>query len=134
MRIGVVDITGTINGSGPFVGGIIPGVQLANGKTSGPSVTGDTIICPVGHPYDYNIHDCSGYFGSDVDIATMALQAAMDACTSGGNTWDQTVNQCVSPTQTIPGTLIPGVPDWAVYAVGGLLGFVALMSVMKGGR
>lgn len=135
MRIGTVgigkvrlgdtpDATIQIIGGDGGDGSIIPGTSQSGGYTSGPSVTGDTLMCPPAHPYDYTIHDCSGWEGSPEQGQVLTLQAAMDVCTSGGRTWDQLNNRCVVPTAS--NQLIPGVPNIAVYLVGGLLVFTAL--------
>lgn len=133
MRIGTVGIgrvgvdeTITIIGGGDGSGGndIVPGTPQSGGYTSGPAANGDTLMCPPGFPYDYGIHDCSGYAGSPGDVAELTLQAAMDVCTSGGRQWDMANNRCMNPVAD--GQIIPGIPNLAVYFVGGLLLLTAL--------
>lgn len=140
MRIGVLsattpDITGTIVSGGNQDTGIIPGTQLSGGATSGPTVSGDTLVCPPGYPYDYNIHDCSKYSGSPVDTAQLTLQASIDVCTSGGGTWDSVNNVCVPSTPAASqapaaNQLISGIDNTVLYAAGGLL----LLMIFMGAR
>lgn len=143
MRIGVLGVAvssgGTIGGATapPITGtivssdnnsGIIPGTQLSNGYTSGPSVTGDTLVCPPGYPYDYTIHDCSGYAGSPADKAALELQASIDVCISGGGMWDGA--KCVSPVNAHANQLISGIDNTVLYATGGIL----LLMIFMGAR
>lgn len=122
------DITGTIV-SGDGNTGIVPGTQLPGGFTTGPSVTGDTLMCPPGFPYDYTIHDCSNYAGSPADRAALELQASIDVCLSGGGTWNGA--QCVSPQVPVQNTqLITGIDNRVLYAAGALL----LLMTFMGGR
>lgn len=107
-------------------------ITSPGGITYGLSKMGDTLICPAGYPYDALIKDCRGYAGSAPDLSAQALQANIDVCLSGGGMWDETYNRCIpapgSPAET--GSLIPGVPDIALYALAGVLGFMLLTSMM----
>lgn len=132
MRLGVLaedgsapDAVVTVVSSGEGTS-VIPGTQMAEGYTSGPSVTGDTLVCPPGYPYDYGIHDCSGYAGSPADTTTQQLQADIDACQSGGWVWDEALRRCIYPTQTTAGQLISGIPNSALLIAGGVLLFALI--------
>jgi len=98
------------------------------------NAAGDSVICPPGYPFDETIKDCKGYVGSPADVAASQLQASIDICQSGGGTWDMGNGVCV-PVPVIDATqLIPGVPNWALYTVGGFLGYMLLMNTMGGRR
>jgi len=120
MRLGALsaDVTGTIvsNGAGG-AGGV---------TTYGLDVNGNTLSCPPGYPYDPSIQDCIGT--NLADVAAQEAQALMDACTSGGGSWNLGSNSCVMPGGgTVPvivqSSLIAGVPNAALYVAGGLLLF-----------
>ena len=120
MRLGVLsevgaDIVGTISGGTGSGGGNV---------TYGLDVNGNTLACPAGYPYDPTTKDCIG--ANPADVTAQQLQADMDACTSGGGTWNLSTNACVSPApppgQTPP-SLIAGIPNAALYVAGGLLLF-----------
>jgi len=145
MRIGVISL-GTAVSSGGTIGGatIPPGAPDITGTittggagsapprmTSGPSATGDTIVCPPGYPYDPAIQDCLGYVGSPADVARQILQADIDACVSGGGTWID--GQCIAQVSQIPGTkqLIAGIDNTVLYAAGGILLLMILMGARR---
>lgn len=117
------DITGTIVSSPPIYN---------NGATYGTNNAGDTIYCPPGFPYDATIKDCRNYAGSPADVAAQGLQAQMDACSSGGGTWDPVNGLCVFPTANPPTStqLIAGIDNRVLYGAAGLLLLLAFM----GGR
>jgi hypothetical protein len=137
MRIGVLSLGATVNPPVGFIAGSsipAPSVSqplVSTGYTYGVDAAGDTLVCPPGYLYDAALKDCKGYAGSSVDVAAQTLQANIDVCISGGGTWDEGYLRCIpAPGSTPTGTIIQGVPNWAVYAVGGLLGLMLLM----GGR
>ncbi len=107
-------------------GGIVPGENASGGYTTGPSQTGDTLMCPPGFPYDYVIHDCHGYAGSAQDVTSQQRQADYDVCGSGGGVWDETLNRCVMPSSS----LISGIPNSALVIAGGIL----LVTLIAGRR
>jgi len=134
MRLGVlaadgtVDITGTITGGG---GGTGSGIT-----TYGLDVNGNTLACPPGYPYDPGVMDCIG--NNPADTAALEAQAQMDACTSGGGSWNLGTNSCVPGPSGIltpgpspaPSQLIAGIPNMALYIAGG----VVLFALLKGRR
>ena len=101
----------------------------SNSATYGIDSAGDTLYCPPGFPYDAGIKDCKGYSGSPVNVTTEQLQAAIDACASGGGVWNTDYLRCINSNPQSD-TIIPGVPDWALYAVGGVLALVAFKGMM----
>src|SRR5882724_8815913 len=123
MRMGVVDVNGTITLQGPLPPTqdpsveIVPGTEQSGGYTSGPSISGDTLMCPPGFPYDYSIHDCHGYAGSAQDVASQNQQASFDVCGSSGGTWNEVLNRCVMPSTG----LVSGIPNSALMIAGGIL-------------
>jgi len=130
MRLGVLAADSTIVIQGPLPPvqdpslDVIPGTEQSGGYTSGPSTSGDTLMCPPGFPYDYTIHDCHNYAGSAQDVLAQQRQASYDVCASGGGTWSEALNRCV-----MPGTpsLISGIPNSALMIAGGIL-LVALIA------
>lgn len=126
MRMGVLaaDITGTVVSAGA-------GTASPN-TTYGLDVNGNTLACPPGYPYDPGTKDCIG--NNPADVAALEAQALMDACTSGGGTWNLGTNSCVTPggpaQVIVPSSLIAGIPNAALYIAGGLLLF-ALMAGKK---
>lgn len=136
MRIGVIGINGlgfvtaptgpdgimTIQGgAGNDPSTIVPGDTLAGGSTTGPSGSGDTLICPAGYPYDWTIHDCSGYAGSPADVTASEQQASYDVCTSGGGQWSLPLNQCVMPS-----------PGWSNGVLYGAAALIAVLILTRG--
>lgn len=123
MRMGVLsaaDITGTISSVGAGTAQPV--------TTYGPNVAGDTLSCPPGYPYDPGIKDCLGYAGSPADVAAQEAQALIDACASGGGSWNLGTNSCVMPgggsvPVIVPSSLIPGIPNAALYIAGGVVLF-----------
>ena len=129
--VGTVSIPGYIGPAPVAPVGQSPG---PTGTTYGVNAAGDSVICPPGYPFDETIKDCKGYVGSPADVAASQLQASIDICQSGGGTWDMGNGVCV-PVPVIDATqLIPGVPNWALYTVGGFLGYMLLMNTMGGRR
>jgi hypothetical protein len=131
MRIGVLGSYQQVPTSAQS-DALVP-ITSPGGITYGLSKAGDTLICPADYPYDALIKDCRGYAGSVPDVAAQTLQAKMDVCISGGGVWDETYMRCIPAPGSIPtetGSLIPGVPDIALYALAGVLGFMLLTSVM----
>lgn len=129
MKLGVLslgdapDMVLTIQGGGDPSVEIVPGEQMSGGYTSGPSTSGDTLMCPPGFPYDYSIHDCHGYAGSAQDVASQNQQASFDVCGSGGGMWSEALNRCVMPSTG----LVSGIPNSALMIAGGIL-LVALIA------
>ena len=123
MRLGALsaDVTGTI---------VSTGAGSASGNvTYGIDVNGNTLSCPPGYPYDPTIKDCIGV--NPADVAAQEAQALMDACTSGGGTWNLGSNSCVMPgggsaPVIVQSSLIPGVPNAALFVAGGLILFAML--------
>ena len=109
--------------------GLLPS-NIPNAVTYGIDVNGNTLVCPVGYPFDSTLKDCRGYAGSPVDLAQQALQGQMDGCTSGGGTWDTVNNVCV-PVATVATSLISGVPNSALYIAGAALLLFAFMGGHK---
>lgn len=146
MRIGVLSALGTSVSQGGTIGGATTGQPditgtivssppiYNNGASYGLNNAGDTIYCPPGFPYDATIKDCRGYAGSPVDVAAQGLQAQIDACSSGGGTWDSVNGVCVFPVNTppvpVPTQLIAGIDNKVLYGAAGLLLFLSFM----GGR
>lgn len=128
MRLGVLAADSTLMVTGPLPPtqdpNIVPGQSMSGGYTSGPSSSGDTLMCPPGYPYDYVIHDCHGYAGSPADVAAQTQQAGYDACASGGGTWDPTLSRCVMPGS---GQWITGIPNGALYVAGAILALTLFM-------
>ena len=124
MKLGVLgaDVTGTI---------VSTGAGSAGGNTTyGLDVNGNTLSCPPGYPYDPTTKDCIGT--NPADVAAQEAQALMDACTSGGGTWNLGTNSCVMPgggSVAIPiqTSLIAGVPNAALFVAGGLLLFALMV-------
>lgn len=112
-------------------------ITSPGGITYGLDKMGNTLICPAGYPYDALIKDCRGYAGSVPDVAAQTLQADIDACLSGGGTWNEVYARCIPAAGAAPvetGSMIPGVPDIAIYALAGVLGFMLFTSMMGGRR
>lgn len=108
----------------PTVEMIVPGTEVSGGYTTGPSTSGDTLMCPPGFPYDYSIHDCHGYAGSAQDVASQNQQASFDVCGSNGGVWSEALNRCVMPGA---GQLISGIPNSALAIAGGILVLAMVM-------
>ncbi len=121
------DVTGTIVSSGAGTAGAV--------TTYGLDVNGNSLSCPPGYPYDPTIQDCIGT--NPADVAAQEAQALMDACTSGGGSWNLGTNSCVMPgggvaPVIVSTSMIPGVPNSVLYIAGGLLLFA--MVAGGGGR
>lgn len=135
MRIGVIGVVNpgvvTINTDYPAYDPSLNVVQPGAGiNPSLVDITGN--LCPTGFTLDNSISGASAVCIPNSPVPpTTTLQ-----CLNGTGPLAPGQSYCVTTPPPVPPapTIIPGVPDWAVYGVGGLLGFVLLSSLVGGHR